>query len=136
MNRTKMLQEIRLIRFDDVFYRWIENRLTQQETALMLGVCERTFRRYCRCYEAYGADGLYDARLDKVAHNAAPTDKLLEVLTFFETHYSTFTAAHFFDKHHEQHHGQRSYDAPPRWFNSSIGRWSIFGFDCHHGRCL
>ena len=38
-------------------------RLTQEEAARLLGVCERTFRRYVDRYEDEGLDGPPDKRL-------------------------------------------------------------------------
>jgi len=110
MNRTQVLQEIRLMRFTEIYDRWRVNRLTQEEAAQLLGVHERTFRRYCRKHETEGAEGLYDRRLDKAAHNAAPLDEVMEVLTLFETRYPNFTVAHFYDKYRDEHAGQRSYN--------------------------
>lgn len=44
MNRTKLLQGIRKMRFEEAHDGWHEGRLTQDEAARLLGVCERTFR--------------------------------------------------------------------------------------------
>jgi hypothetical protein len=45
MTRTEVLQEIRRMRFKEACGGWRERRLTQEEAARLLGVCERTFRR-------------------------------------------------------------------------------------------
>ena len=37
--------------FEELYTQWTEKRLTQEEDALILGVHEHTFRRYCRDYE-------------------------------------------------------------------------------------
>ena len=39
---------------------WQARRLTQEEAARLLGVCERTFRRYIDRYEEAGLEGLID----------------------------------------------------------------------------
>lgn len=98
------------MRFTELFTQWTEHKITQQEAALLLGVHERTFRRYCRSYEREGTDGLLDGRLDKVSHNAAPVDEVMNLLTLFETRYPTFTASHFYDMYRDKHEGQRSYN--------------------------
>ncbi len=46
MKPTKVLQEIRKMRFEEAYEGWNEGRLTQAEAARILGVCERSFRRY------------------------------------------------------------------------------------------
>lgn len=46
MRRTETLQEIRRMRFEEADFGWSEDRLTQEEAARILGVCDRTFRRH------------------------------------------------------------------------------------------
>jgi transcriptional regulator with XRE-family HTH domain len=46
MRRTELLQEIRTMRLEEADEGWQARRLTQEEAARLLGVCERTFRRY------------------------------------------------------------------------------------------
>ena len=41
MKRTELLQEIRKMRFEEAYYGWTERRLTQEEAAKLLGVCDR-----------------------------------------------------------------------------------------------
>jgi len=60
------------MRFEEVYERWTESRLTQLEAAALLGVCERQFRRQCRRYEADGLDGLIDQRIGQVSPSARP----------------------------------------------------------------
>lgn len=51
MRRTELLQETRKIRFEDACGGWQSGRLSQEEAAILLGVFERTFRRYLAWYE-------------------------------------------------------------------------------------
>ena len=60
MKPTQVLQEIRKMRFEEAYAGWNEGRLTQAEAARILGVCERSFRRYMGRYEI---DGL--GRIDR-----------------------------------------------------------------------
>jgi len=46
MKRTALLQEVRKMRFEEAYGGWKRGRLTQEEAARLLGVCERTYRRY------------------------------------------------------------------------------------------
>jgi len=46
MRPTEVLQEIQKMRFEEAYEGWNEGRLTQGEAARILGVCERSFRRY------------------------------------------------------------------------------------------
>ena len=67
MRRTEVLQAIRQMKFEEVLGRTQRRQLTQEEAASMLGLSERTFRRWRDRFEADGADGLYDRRLNKVS---------------------------------------------------------------------
>ena len=46
MGRTRWLQETKQMRFEEAYSGWTESRLTQEEAAQLLGVCDRSFRRY------------------------------------------------------------------------------------------
>jgi transposase len=46
------------MRFEEAYSGWTVSRLTQEEAALLLGVCARTFRRYIDRYEEEGLDGV------------------------------------------------------------------------------
>lgn len=109
MKRTKVLQEIRKMRFEEIYTLRTEKRITAEDAASILGVNERTFRRWVKRYEIEGAEGLADQRLDKATHNTAPLDEVAELLTLFETNYGDFTVAHFYDKYQLEHGGTRCY---------------------------
>src|SRR5450759_3217027 len=79
MRRTEMLQEIRKMRFEEVYFGWSESRLNQEEAARILGVCDRTFRRYIDRYEESGISGLSDKRLTQASFHRAPVDEVMAV---------------------------------------------------------
>lgn len=54
MRRTELLQETRKMRFEGACGVWQSGRLSQEEAAILLGVFERTFRRYLAWYEVSG----------------------------------------------------------------------------------
>ena len=76
MRGTEMLQEIRKMRFEEVYFGWSESRLNQEEAARILGVCDRTFRRYIDRYEEAGISGLSDKRLTQASFHRAPVDEV------------------------------------------------------------
>ena len=110
MKRTEVLQGLRLMKFEEVLERTKRRRLTQEEAASMLGMSERTFRRWRHRFEADGADGLYDRRLNEVSSRRAPVDQVMRVLELFDTRYWDFTAKHFHEKLAEEHGLARSYN--------------------------
>ena len=110
MRRTEVLQGIRTMKFHEIHDRTIRRELSQLEAASILGVSERTFRRWRDRYEAEGAEGLYDRRLGRVSGHRVPVDTLMEVLELFDTRYWDFTAKHFHEKLVSEHKFTRSYN--------------------------
>ena len=98
IRRTEQLQGLRLMKFEDVYGRCYRGDLSQAEASEILGMSERTFRRWRERYEAEGAAGLYDRRLGRVSARRAPVDEVMRVLELFETRYPDFTAKHFHEK--------------------------------------
>ena len=110
MRRTEVLQGIRQMKFEEVYERSRGRRLSQFEAASVLGVLERTFRRWRGRFEADGAEGLYDRRLGKISGRRVPVDTAMEVLELLDTRYFYFMARHFFDKLVSEHGFERSYN--------------------------
>lgn len=98
-----------MMRFEEIYERWTERRLTQLEAAALLGVCERQFRRQCRRYEADGLDGLIDQRIGQVSHRRAPVDEVMALVAQYRARYAGWTVKHFYTKYREQD-GARSYN--------------------------
>jgi transposase len=110
MRRTEVLQGIRLMKFEEILDRTRSRELSQGEAASVLGMSERTFRRWRDRYDAEGAEGLYDRRLGRVSSRRAPVDEVMGVLELFDTRYFDFTARHFWDKLVLDHDFKRSYN--------------------------
>jgi len=110
MGRTEQLQGLRLMKFEDIYGRTYRGELSQQEAAEVLGMSERTFRRWRDRFEADGAEGLYDRRLGRVSARRVPVDTVMAVLELFETRYWDFTAKHFWDKLVSEHDFKHSYN--------------------------
>ena len=95
MRRTAARQGVRMLKFMDVFGRWEASELSQLEAAELLGMGERTFRRWCRRYEEDGEAGLLDRRIGKASGKRVPVDRCEEVEALYRTRYQGFTARHF-----------------------------------------
>jgi transposase len=95
MRRSEALQGVRLIKFRSVLSRYESSELNQLEAAELLGVGERTFRRWCARFEEDGEAGLLDRRLGHASGKRVPLDREAEVETLYRTRYSGFTAKHF-----------------------------------------
>ncbi len=110
MRRTEQLQGLRLMKFEEIYGRTHRGGLSQAEAAEVLGVSERTFRRWRDRYEADGAEGLYDRRLGRVSARRAAVDEVTALLALFDTRYWDFTAKHFHEKLVADHAFKRSYN--------------------------
>src|SRR5256885_567119 len=96
------------MRFEEVYDRWTEARLTQREAADLLGVGERQFRRQCRRYESDGIDGLIDLRLGQMSWRRAPVDEVLRLVAHSGARYLGGKVSLFYSSS-RQKKGQRSY---------------------------
>lgn len=108
MRRTQVLQEVRIMRFEEAYAGWQERRLTQEEAARILGVCERTFRRQINRYEEDGIQGLIDKRLSQASHRRAPVDEVMQVTERYRRRHMGWSAKHYF-AWYRRDGGQRSY---------------------------
>ncbi len=61
-----------MLKFVDVFGGWELSELSQLEASEVLGMGERTFRRWCRRYEEEGEAGLLDRRISKASGERVP----------------------------------------------------------------
>lgn len=108
MKRTEMLQEIRKMRFEEVFADWNAGKLTQEEAARILGVCDRTFRRQIHRYEESGIDGLLDKRLSQASNRLAPVDEVLSLTELYRSQHQGWNVKHF-HSWYRRDGGSRSY---------------------------
>ena len=104
MRRTEALQGVRMAVFLNLLHRWESAELNQEEAAELLGVSERTFRRWTRRYEEEGEAGLLDRRLGKASGKRVPVDRAEEVERLYRERYQGFTVKHFHE-HLVKEHG-------------------------------
>lgn len=109
MKRTELLQELRKMRFEEAYEGWTQKRFTQEEAARLLGVGDRTFRRYINKYQEDGLEGLIDKRLNQISHRRAPVDEVIALTTLYQSRYTGWNVKHFFSFYKRKHKGKRSY---------------------------
>ena len=95
MRRSEALQGVRVMRFLDILGRYDAAEFNQTEAAELLGVGERTFRRWRQRFEDDGEAGLLDRRLGKASGKRVPVDRADEVEALYRERYQGFTAKHF-----------------------------------------
>jgi transposase len=96
------------MRFGEACTGWNEGRLTQEEAARLLGVCERTFRRYLARYEEQGREGLLDRRLEGGSNHGAGVDEVMAMQEYYRQQSLGWNVRHFHDWYRHDG-GQRSY---------------------------
>jgi transposase len=106
MRRTEQRQGLRMLKLRDVLGRWEAAELSQLEAAELLGMSERTFRRWSRRFEEEGEEGLMDRRLGRRSGRAVPGEEAEEVERLYRERYAGFTAKHFHE-HLVGRHGFR-----------------------------
>ncbi len=93
-----------MMRFVDILGRYEAAEFNQLEAAALLGVSERTFRRWQARYEEDGEAGLVDRRLGKASGKRVPVDREQEVEALYRQRYAGFRAKHFHE-HLVKDHG-------------------------------
>ena len=98
MGRSEVLQGVRRMRFEALLARHESGELSLAEAGEMLGVTERTFRRWRERWREGGAEGLVDRRIGRVSGRRAGVAEIEQMLGLYVERYADFTVKHF----HEQ----------------------------------
>ena len=108
MRRMDVLQGIRLMKFEEILGRTKRRQVSQEEAASMLGMSERTFRRWRDRFEADGAQGPLRPPPGPCVGAARAVDEVMRVLELFDTRYFDFTGRHFWDCPSSEIFGQKA----------------------------
>ena len=109
MGRAGVLQEIRRMRFEALLERHERGGLSQGEAAEMLGVSERTFRRWRDRLREEGPEGLCDRRIGKPSGRRAAAAEILRMLGLYRERYADFTVKHFHEQLVKRHDWRLGY---------------------------
>jgi len=109
ISRARYTQENRKMRFEEAYQGWTRGRLTQAEAALLLGQCERSFRRHVERYQADGLEGLLDKRLSQISKRRAGPAEVDRVVQTYKSGFAGWNVAHFHSKYRNEFKGARSY---------------------------
>ena len=94
--------------FREAYLMWSQGRLTQVQAAEMLGVCERTFRRWVDRYGEDGIEGLKDRRISRASHRGAPVDEVMRMVDRYRSRHEGWSVRHFYTWYRRDG-GTRSY---------------------------
>lgn len=102
MDRARIDEGIRRMRFLDVLSRTERSELSHMEAAELLGVSERTFRRWRGRHRDEGAAGLADRRF-LPSPRRAPVAEIERMLGLYRDLYRGFTVKHFHEQLDKRH---------------------------------
>jgi transposase len=103
MSRARVDEEIRKMRFEALLERHERGDLSQVEAAEMLGISERTFRRWQVRLRDEGPAGLADRRLGKLSPRRASVREIARMLELYRGSYAEFTVKHFHEQLRKRH---------------------------------
>jgi transposase len=99
----------RMMKLQDVLLKAMAKKITWWEAAEIIGVTDRTMRRWRERLERDGYSGLVDRRKDKPSDKRVPLAKVEEVLRLYQQTYFDLNMRHFHEKLREEHGIQLSY---------------------------
>src|SRR5665213_2141432 len=102
MDRARLHEGIRRMRFTDILGRSERSELSQMEAAELLGISERTFRRWRDRHRETGLSGLDDRRLAPSLRRAAVAE-IERMLGLYRDLYRGFTVKHFHEQLGKRH---------------------------------
>ena len=97
------------MKLQDVLLKAMAKKITWWAAAEIIGVSDRTMRRWRERLEAEGYSGLADRRKGKISGRRVPLKTAEEVLRLYREQYSDFNVRHFHEKLGEQHRINISY---------------------------
>lgn len=129
MNRLEWLQDRRMQKFRDVLSRWEAKKLSGFEAAELLGMSERTFRRYRQRYGDDGEAGLADRRLGKPSPKRVPAERVAWLLELYRTQYRGWNVKHF----HEHLVKRFNFRWGYTWTKAQLQVWGLVDRAQHRG---
>jgi transposase len=97
------------MKVQEVILRAMAGSLKWWEAAEIIGVSDRTMRRWRHEYEEHGYDGLYDRRKARPSPKRIPMKTAETVLGLYREKYFDFNVRHFHEKLAEEHDIRLSY---------------------------
>ena len=99
----------RAMKVQEVILRALGKKITWWQAAEIIGLSDRSMRRWRRRYEQHGYDGLVDRRRGRPSPKRVPVATVEEVLRLYQERYPDFNVRHFHEKRREEHGIELSY---------------------------
>ncbi len=97
------------MKIQEVILKAMAGKLKWWEAAEIIGVTDRTMRRWRERYQEHGYSGLWDYRKRSPSPKRIPVEVLEQVLQLYREKYFDFNVQHFHEKLKEEHGIQQSY---------------------------
>src|SRR6201986_5516009 len=98
-----------MMKLQDVLLKAMAKKITWWEAAEIIGVTDRTMRRWRERMQSDGYSGLVDRRKSKPSDRRVPLAKVEEVLRLYRELYFDLNMRHFHEKLKEEHGIDLSY---------------------------
>jgi transposase len=99
----------RMMKIQEVVLKAMAGKLKWWEAAEIIGVTDRTMRRWRERYQEHGYSGLWDYRKRSPSPKRIPVEVLEKVLQLYREKYFDFNVQHFHEKLKEEHGVEQSY---------------------------
>lgn len=99
----------RAMKVQEVILKAMSGEIKWYQAAQILGISDRQMRRWKKCYERYGYDGLFDRRRKIPSPRRIAFDTAKEVLRLYREEYFDFNVRHFHEEITEKHQISVSY---------------------------
>ena len=99
----------RMMKIQEVILKAMAGKLKWWEAAEIIGVTDRTMRRWRERYQEHGYSGLWDYRKRSPSPKRIQVEVLEQVLQLYREKYFDFNVQHFHEKLQEEHGIQLSY---------------------------
>ena len=93
----------RMMKVQEVILRAMAGKLQWWQAAEIVGVSDRTMRRWRWRYQQHGYDGLYDRRKGKPSPKRVPLEAVEQVLQLYRQEYADYNVRHFHQKLLSEH---------------------------------
>lgn len=99
----------RMMKVQEVITRALSGEILWMQAAEIIGISDRSMRRWRQRYEDHGYDGLYDRRNQRPSPKCVPLATVEKVLHLYREKYFDFNVKHFVEKVHQEHGIDLSY---------------------------
>jgi transposase len=99
----------RAMKVQEVILRAMAKKITWWQAAEIIGISDRSMRRWHERYEEHGYDGLFDRRRGQPSPKRVPLATVEQVLGLYRERYFDLNVQHFHEKLGEQHGIELSY---------------------------